>query len=183
MKIIEPSVEILNSPDYQQMLKYSYELGLTPILNLPTVADKNRHKRRYCLAVCNVCGNIIKILKQRTKINKSCGCISSYLKSKASTRHGFSTRNKKDRLYQTWADMKTRCNCETNARFHRYGGRGIFVCGEWADFASFRDWALSNGYSDTLTIDRIDNDGQYSPDNCRWVTIQENIKNGRKVGK
>lgn len=184
MRIIEPSVQILNpSPHSYQDMLFPYEFGLTPILTLPTVADKSKHKRRYCLAACNVCGNIIKTLKQNTKKTKSCGCISGYLKGKASTRHGFSTRSITHRLYQTWADMKTRCSCETNDRFHRYGGRGIFVCDEWADFVSFRNWALSNGYADNLTIDRIDNDGHYSPDNCRWVTIQENIKNGRKVGK
>ena len=97
------------------------------------------------------------------------------------TKHGFSRRNRNYILYQTWADMKSRCSCQTNIRFHRYGGRGIFVCDEWSNFVTFRDWALSNGYTDALTIDRINNDGPYAPDNCRWVTIQENIRNGRKV--
>ena len=77
--------------------------------------------------------------------------------------------------------MKTRCYSTTNARFHRYGGRGIKVCEAWLEFSPFRDWALLNGYTDELTIDRINNDGNYGPSNCEWVTIQENLKRRNKA--
>lgn len=80
------------------------------------------------------------------------------------------------RIYQTWADMKTRCLSSTNKRYHRYGGRGITVCEQWLEFAPFKDWALANGYTDELTIDRVNNDGNYCPENCEWITIQENLQ-------
>ena len=78
------------------------------------------------------------------------------------------------RIYETWQDMKRRCYNKQNARYDSYGGRGITVCDEWLNnFQSFYDWAISNGYSDDLTIDRIDNDGNYEPSNCRWSTAKE----------
>jgi len=87
--------------------------------------------------------------------------------------HGDGTRGKTSRLYRILASMKTRCN---NPNFHQYkdyGGRGIKLCDEWKDYQTFKAWALSNGYADNLTIDRINNDGNYEPGNCRWATYKE----------
>lgn len=97
------------------------------------------------------------------------------------TRGVISGRVKEPRLYRTWIDMKQRCHNPNNKAYPRYGGRGITVCDEWRnDYAAFEAWAISNGYKDNLTIDKIDNDKGYSPDNCQWITQSENSKLGAK---
>lgn len=89
---------------------------------------------------------------------------------------------RKTRLYRIWANIKTRCTNENDPHYERYGGRGITVCDEWKnDFKAFYDWSMSNGYADDLTIDRINNNGNYEPSNCRWVTIKEQNQNERNV--
>ncbi|MCM1236882.1 MAG: DNA cytosine methyltransferase [Ruminococcus flavefaciens] len=83
----------------------------------------------------------------------------------------------KTRLYNIWKLMKRRCNCPKSENYDHYGGRGITYCDDWEHFEPFRDWAYTSGYSDNLTLDRIDNDRGYSPDNCRWVTLTEQVNN------
>jgi hypothetical protein len=81
------------------------------------------------------------------------------------------------RLYQVWSGMRTRCTNKNEYAWHRYGGRGIKVDKEWDSFPAFRSWALANGYSDSMELDRIDNDGDYKPSNCRFVSHVENVRN------
>ena len=89
---------------------------------------------------------------------------------------------RKTRLYRIWANVKTRCTNKNDPHYKRYGGRGITVCDEWKnDFKAFYDWSVTHGYADDLTIDRIDNNDNYCPSNCRWVTVAQQNRNKRNV--
>lgn len=82
------------------------------------------------------------------------------------------------RLYTIWGNMIQRCTNPNNNNYPRYGGRGINICNEWRNsFQAFHDWAIDNGYKEDLQIDRIDNDGNYEPGNCRWTTATYNLNN------
>lgn len=110
------------------------------------------------------------------KTTKSCGCYATELHIKQLTRHGI-TVGKTPRTLTVWAGMKARCNNPTAVSYKAYGARGIRVCSEWLGedgFKNFHNWAITHGYSDELEIDRIDNDGNYEPSNCRWVSKREN---------
>lgn len=88
--------------------------------------------------------------------------------------------NSTSRLYSIWKGMIRRCKKENYKNFHNYGGRGIHVCEAWKHYPNFMSWALVNGYRDDLTIDRTNNNEGYSPENCRWVTLGENLNNTRR---
>ena len=92
----------------------------------------------------------------------------------------YEERDTKNRLYRIWSEMKRRCENSDRPNYRNYGGRGIKVCQEWKNsFETFKEWALNNGYSDELSIDRIDNAGNYEPSNCHWVTVKAQANNKR----
>jgi len=87
------------------------------------------------------------------------------------------------RLWCVWHDMRQRCNNPKNRDYKYYGGRGITICSDWDLYTNFKDWALGHGYNDKLTIDRVDENGNYTPNNCRWATREEQNRNKRTVPK
>ena len=126
-------------------------------------APRNSSGKIRWLCQCD-CGNTRIVIGSllRTGHVISCGCIKS----------------SKQRLYQIWADIKQRCYNENCKAYRFYGAKGITLCDEWHDFSVFKEWALSSGYADSLTIDRIDNKNNYCPSNCRWLSRKENSMEG-----
>lgn len=136
-----------------------------------TSRKENDSKNRIqWLCRCD-CGNerIIKGCDLRSGNTRSCGCLSLDLH----TLHGGSYT----RLYNIWEGMKRRCQNPNSESYVWYGAKGITVCEEWQQYKPFEQWALTNGYADELSIDRIDNDKGYCPDNCRWETSTGQARN------
>lgn len=138
-------------------------------------SDNSYHKLYKCK--CD-CGNyaVLRGTNIIRGVTKTCGCLIIETNTKRLTRHGkYGTR-----IYRIWNGIMTRCS--HSAKSHpRYSGRGIDVCDEWrSDFVNFYNWAMKNGYNKELSIDRIDNNGNYEPTNCKWSTNKEQARNNSR---
>jgi hypothetical protein len=106
----------------------------------------------------------------------SCGCKHHNELVARNTKHGHSIRKDRSSLYSSWAGMLQRCHNPNTEFYHIYGGKGVKVFPGWEDFTMFMQWALSHGWEEGLTIDRIDPDGDYCPENCQWLTKSEHSR-------
>ena len=136
---------------------------------------KNGNSRWACKCSCgnNITTERSSLIQGKTR---SCGCYQSDRTKEAHFKHGL----RHHKLYHVWAGLKDRCSNSKNKAYNHYGNRGITVCEEWReDYSKFYIWAIENGYAEDLTIDRIDNNKGYTPDNCQWVDMKTQANNKR----
>lgn len=143
-----------------------------------TVVKKVERKNRSNQWLCKCdCGKEVVCYQYNLErgTSTSCGCLRSYYAKKTRSCHGEST----GKFYKKWSSIKTRCYNKNTPCYKNYGGRGIKMCDEWLDFWNFREWAYKNGYSEGLTLERIDVNGNYEPSNCKWIPMEEQAINKR----
>lgn len=150
------------------------------MLTVESIDHYDNHYRAYFKCKCD-CGNeaIVRGDGLIRGNNKSCGCMLKKRLSRGG--HGYKHGEAGTRLYKEWKRMRDRCSAFGKSRGRNYADRGIKVCDEWEDYEAFKSWALSNGYKDTLTIERIDVNGNYEPNNCTWISNEDQQKNKRNT--
>lgn len=156
-------------------MKYN-KLQITGHVFMPNKKGKQIH---FVNVICD-CGTTKTVNLGNLKNGKikSCGCLKVKNNREKLTTHGLT----KHSLFGRWKNITQRCNNKNNAAHKSYGGRGIAICDEWKnDFKAFYDWCMANGYEKGLQIDRINNNGNYEPSNCRFVTAKENTRNSRQT--
>ncbi|MCK4384678.1 MAG: hypothetical protein KAW52_00300 [candidate division Zixibacteria bacterium] len=149
---------------------------------LIVLRDSKKRCKGYVIWICVCdCGNIHEVISNNliSGRTKSCGCFKREEIIKRLWKHG----ENKTRLYGIWQAMKNRCFRKNNQNYKNYGGRGIKVCSSWHNYMPFRNWAFSHGYQEELVIDRINDDGNYEPSNCQWLTKSENSKKAWRDGR
>lgn len=141
---------------------------------LPRPDGRNRVHQLFA---CE-CGENVWVVPHRVRSGNtnSCGCLHRERAADANRTHGESHGV---RLYRIWKAINRRCRVPEASNYKWYGGRGISLCDGWRTYSVFRDWALDNGYDDDLEIDRVDNDGDYEPTNCQWISKVENVRKAR----
>ena len=159
------------------MISVGEKIDMLTIIKRVQRPDGVKDCHKFFLCQCD-CGNMTVASSGNIGRGiKSCGCARK-TGVYAHKTHGFASHKVYDKLYHTWNGMKARCYNEKSKDYPHYGKRGIKICDEWlSDFMKFREWSLSHGFAENLTIDRIDVDGNYCPQNCRWVTVAEQNRN------
>lgn len=162
------------------MLNIGEQIGHVVVVaedNPHITPNGTKHRRYICQCECGNFKSFIEWNLKKSGDHANCGCVNRREVAERSRTHGKSYT----KLYGIWGSMIKRCRNPKDYHYKQYGGRGITVCDEWFDYTTFESWALSNGYAEGLSIDRIEVNGNYCPQNCRWTTDYTQMNNRRNT--